>query len=379
MISKKLGKGTDFDLAIYNAQTNEEYVDDSDVIQRNTSVLVARRPAFKPGKGTAQRYLNMTMATTQKQPIKNIYTKPMVAVRPKMGGGENQSESDAISLMFQQQSEQWQQTQDQMATVRPIYRPPMPGRGGAVGGGAGRGMMGGGYRPMGGMDMEPQRPPPPGYTCFRCGEKGHFINMCPTLGNKEFDNKPKIKRATGIPTMFLKTIQNKEGVDRGLMVTQEGDLVVAMPNDDGWKKMNLMNQNFRSIGDAYETAPIPPSLSCFICKKLLREAVTSPCCQTHYCETCIQHELLEPDDIHTRLKCPKCMARLVPDQLIVNKEIRLAVDTHLRNHAKGKREASPVREGDVDEFGREIRKSGEDDGRKRSGDDSLDHDRKRYR
>ncbi|KAJ2997425.1 hypothetical protein HDV02_005554 [Globomyces sp. JEL0801] len=336
MISKKLGKGTDFDLAIYNAQTNEEYVDDSDVIQRNTSVLVARRPAFKPGKGTAQRYLNMTMATTQKQPIKNIYTKPMVAVRPKMGGGENQSESDAISLMFQQQSEQ----------VRPIYRPPMPGRGGAVGGGAGRGMMGGGYRPMGGMDMEPQRPPPP----------GHFINMCPTLGNKEFDNKPKIKRATGIPTMFLKTIQNKEGVDRGLI--------------DGWKKMNLMNQNFRSIGDAYETAPIPPSLSCFICKKLLREAVTSPCCQTHYCETCIQHELLEPDDIHTRLKCPKCMARLVPDQLIVNKEIRLAVDTHLRNHAKGKREASPVRE---------IRKGGEDDGRKRSGDDSLDHDRKRYR
>ena len=44
--------------------------------------------------------------------------------------------------------------------------------------------------------MEHQRPPPIGYTCFRCGEKGHYINVCPTLGNKEYDNKPKIKRAT---------------------------------------------------------------------------------------------------------------------------------------------------------------------------------------
>jgi protein MPE1 len=81
--------------------------------------------------------------------------------------------------------------------------------------------------------MEPVRPPPPGYTCFRCGEKGHYINMCPTIGDKNFDNKPKIKKATGIPTMFLKTIQNKDkdNVDRGLMVTHEGDLVVAMPNE----------------------------------------------------------------------------------------------------------------------------------------------------
>ena len=80
------------------------------------------------------------------------------------------------------------------------------------------------------MDIEHQRPPPPGYTCFRCGEKGHYINVCPTLGDPDFENKPKIKKATGIPTMFLKTIKNKDAVDRGLMVTGEGDLVVAMPN-----------------------------------------------------------------------------------------------------------------------------------------------------
>ncbi|KAL2916041.1 Protein mpe1 [Polyrhizophydium stewartii] len=57
MAAKKLGKGTDFDLALYNAQTNEEYVDDSYVIQRGTSVLVSRNPPAKPGKGSAQRYV----------------------------------------------------------------------------------------------------------------------------------------------------------------------------------------------------------------------------------------------------------------------------------------------------------------------------------
>jgi protein MPE1 len=93
-------------------------------------------------------------------------------------------------------------------------------------GGVGRG----GFRPTA-MDIEHQRPPPPGYTCFRCGEKGHYINVCPTLGDPDFENKPKIKKATGIPTMFLKTIKNKDAVDRGLMVTGEGDLVVAMPNE----------------------------------------------------------------------------------------------------------------------------------------------------
>ena len=43
--------------------------------------------------------------------------------------------------------------------------------------------------------------------------------------------------------MFLKTIQNKEGVDRGLMVTGEGDLVVAMPNDDVWVRIIDLGEN----------------------------------------------------------------------------------------------------------------------------------------
>eukprot|EP00250_Pteridium_aquilinum_P016391 c23084_g1_i1 orf=1373-1894(+) len=41
---KNLGRGTDFDLLISNAQTNEEYTDEAQSIPRNTSVLVRRVP-----------------------------------------------------------------------------------------------------------------------------------------------------------------------------------------------------------------------------------------------------------------------------------------------------------------------------------------------
>lgn len=42
--SKHLGRGTDFDLMVSNAQTDEEYVDEAGMIPKNTSVLIRRVP-----------------------------------------------------------------------------------------------------------------------------------------------------------------------------------------------------------------------------------------------------------------------------------------------------------------------------------------------
>lgn len=42
--SKHLGRGTDFDLVVTNAQTNEEYLDEGMLIPKNTSVLIRRVP-----------------------------------------------------------------------------------------------------------------------------------------------------------------------------------------------------------------------------------------------------------------------------------------------------------------------------------------------
>ena len=88
------------------------------------------------------------------------------------GGGGGDSEEDKIAQMFQQSNEQWQQTQERMATwvfpardsgtrkltvdsATPVYR-----------GGPNQGGFKKNAPPV------PSHPPPTGYICYRCGEKG---------------------------------------------------------------------------------------------------------------------------------------------------------------------------------------------------------------
>lgn len=61
---------------------------------------------------------------------------------------------------------------------------------------------------------------------------GHWIQDCPTNSDREFDNKPRIKRTTGIPRSFLKAVENpnKGEIAQGVMVTPEGGYVVAQPD-----------------------------------------------------------------------------------------------------------------------------------------------------
>ena len=76
------------------------------------------------------------------------------------------------------------------------------------------------------------RPPPIGYICFRCGTKGHWIHDCPTNNDREWDNRPRFKRTTGIPKSMLKKVEapTTEGAQSGAslpMVTSDGEYVVA--------------------------------------------------------------------------------------------------------------------------------------------------------
>jgi hypothetical protein len=70
--------------------------------------------------------------------------------------------------------------------------------------GRGRGVFGG--RGAAGRGTAPDRPPPPGYVCHRCGVPGHFIQQC--TGDKlEPGTEVKIHRApVGIPRAFLQAV-----------------------------------------------------------------------------------------------------------------------------------------------------------------------------
>lgn len=61
---------------------------------------------------------------------------------------------------------------------------------------------------------------------------GHWIQDCPTNGDKAWDDKPKIKRTTGIPKSFLTEVEGPEGLENvaGMMVTSEGGFVIAKPD-----------------------------------------------------------------------------------------------------------------------------------------------------
>jgi len=55
ILESKMGKGTDFDFAIYNADTDEEYANDHTIIPRSSSVIARRLPPKRPGHGNAQQ------------------------------------------------------------------------------------------------------------------------------------------------------------------------------------------------------------------------------------------------------------------------------------------------------------------------------------
>ncbi|GAA5884932.1 hypothetical protein JCM6882_007156 [Rhodosporidiobolus microsporus] len=354
----KMGRGADFDFAIYNADTEEEYTNDYAMIPRSTSVLARRLPPTKPGHGNAQKYMVGTdesgggglqagrgAAPDPRGGVgggqKGGYSKEMFSKRfdgredakpagppggsPTQGSsqvpvpGAGGDEASAMAAMFAATNSQWQQTQEQMANATPIYRNPPGGHNrpqhsstGGGGGGGGGGAPGGGNRNF----PNSHKPPPPGYICYRCGQKGHWIQDCPTNGDAAYDNRPRIKRTTGIPKSFLTEVAGPAaatedvdpaltgGVKSGIMVTADGGFVVARPDNASWLAHRALTANL-SASDVQNLAPTDPDLTCPICSKLLRDAVLTPCCNTSFCDECVSNQLLDND-----MLCPECETRV---------------------------------------------------------------------
>lgn len=208
-------------------------------------------------------------------------------------------EAARIAAMFQATTEQWDETQERMAHA--TYRE----RGGAP-------RRGGPPRPMTGQHhaaaQHPvsDRPPPIGYTCFRCYKKGHWIHDCPTNDDREFDNKPRLKRTTGIPKSMLKTVEapTDEMRSQGLMITPDGSYVIAQVDEAEWER-NRAQAKVLTRSDVYQSVPSDSSLACPLCSKVVRDAVKTPCCSTTFCEECIQTHLLDND-----FTCAECEKRI---------------------------------------------------------------------
>ncbi|CAG8475346.1 8395_t:CDS:10 [Paraglomus brasilianum] len=199
------------------------------------------------------------------------------------------NEEEKIQAMFQQSSEFWEKTQELMAAA-PFRR------------------------------YNQGRP------------HGHWIQNCPTNGDKSFDHM-KVRRTTGIPKSFLQKVEQVPA-GKGVLVTQDGNLVIAQANDAAWQKFHAKQKAYVTSNEVLEeTAPIPEELKCHMCSGLLKEASMTPCCKASYCDECIRNALITPQQEY-HFKCPSCGAHLVPDNLLPDKRSRAAVEEHLREWAR---------------------------------------------
>lgn len=309
----RLGDGLDFELIISTEDTNEEYDDDTSVIPRSTTVIAKRLPAIKAGRGGAARYVSGKMpqnaknvhrqeAQGSKQPFSNT---PSGATA--MNGAQN--EEERIAAMFKIGADQWMQQQQEMANATPVHRAgPNKGK----------------------PSNMPDHPPPPGYICYRCGEKGHWIMVCPTNDDRQYDGRPRVKRTTGIPRSFLKTVQkpmslvNDGTMDdtkqpAGIMVNAEGEWVIAEPDKAAWAQFQAKAKVAAVAQEAAARGSKElqdKGLECSIDKRLFVDPTKTPCCQSTFCRDCITNALLEND-----LRCPECATENVPiDDLVPDKQ-----------------------------------------------------------
>ncbi|KAI0851355.1 DWNN-domain-containing protein [Daldinia vernicosa] len=319
IVKSGLGDGTDFDLAIYSEDGSEEYDDDTTIIPRSTTVVARRLPPQKPGAGRAARYVSGKMPASAKNSSRR--ENATKAAKPATIGLTQMSaaltEEEKMMAMFQAQSDQWTAQQEEMSHQTAVYKP-------------------GAKKPANVPDHEP----PNGYICYRCGQKGHWIQVCPTNDNPEFDNRPRVKRTTGIPRSFLKTVDKsalqQTGTDgeevkppAGVMVNADGEFVIAEPDKASWEqyqaktKSSSAAQKAASAGDKDLEEK---GLLCAIDKRMFIDPMKTPCCEKTYCNDCITNALIESDFI-----CPGCQTEgVLIDDLKLDDETSNRIQSYLK-------------------------------------------------
>ncbi|KAE8741533.1 hypothetical protein FOCC_FOCC012917 [Frankliniella occidentalis] len=282
---KNLGKNTDFDLLVKNAQTDEVYTDEATLIPKNTSLIVHRVPlSVQAKRANTRQGLNPHLLPATKDQIFQdgesggfIHSSQVDLAR--MEG----SEDDKISAMMSQSTQDYDPANYQR--VRNNQTGPLPQH----------------------------------YRCFKCHGIGlHWTKDCPL---RDMQESVDIKKSTGIPRSFMVPVEGP--LVPGAMMTPMGHFAVPAIDHQAYKEGKKERPPFSSEPIPEPEKPeIPEDLLCSLCKDLLTDAVMMPCCGNSFCDDCIRTFLLESDD----QECPQCLEKeKTPEMLIPNRFLRKRV------------------------------------------------------
>ncbi|CAG9824597.1 unnamed protein product [Phaedon cochleariae] len=267
---KRIGKSTDFDLQVTNAQTKEVYEDENALIPKNTSLLIARIPVIPQKPKQWEGY-----GGDNTLPVKLDEGGPIAKAVDL--SSLDAPEDDKIRAMMSQSTQDYDPSNymkirgaNQMGTV------------------------------------------PPTYKCYKCHQGGHWIKDC-TFGQGA--DPVEIKKSTGIPRSFMVAVDGPQVP--GAMMTPYGQFAVPLVDHQAY------NHKAGAPQPVPEPKPdIPEDLVCGICSDLLQDAVMIPCCGNSFCDECVRGVLLESEE-H---ECPDCHEKdIFPDTLIPNRFLRTSV------------------------------------------------------
>ena len=265
-------KPTEVDLSVKNAQTNETYKNEQEMISKNTSVIVQRTPLSRKHQSqTSQAYTikktqSATLTGAELQNVSELYSA-------------NATEEDKIEAMMKQGVLGYDQ-----------------------------------YHKKGGRYSKPTTPAPAYLRCYKCQGQGHYPSNCSMPKNKE----PMARPPTGIPRSKLQ-FASKE--TKGAKLCPDGTYMVVSTETEAYRNPKKEKPPFvpQERKEESDDEVIPDELTCGICDELVREPVRTPCCDRSFCRECITKDLLDQSDDQ---KCLKCNKPLTPYQLIEDKTMK---------------------------------------------------------
>lgn len=303
IFATKLQKGKDFDLIITNAQTNEDYVDESSLISANSSVLIRRLPGW-PRKpiviGPVAEADKQVLCLDESSSSKSTVVKSAAAAVSILDSEEFDEFFADISSSGSNSSTLTTVTDDEDAKIKALVDTPALGSYGGAADAMGKRMTG-------------RNIPPVGYLCHRCKVAGHFIQHCPTNGDPEYDVK-KVRDPRGVPKSML--VANPDG----LYKLEDGKVAELKPDEASFEKEI---EGIPTMKRCVVAADIPSELYCKICKKVMEYAViSSKCCLDSFCDECIRNYIISSSNG----MCYCGAKSILTDYLVPNLTLRKAIN-----------------------------------------------------